>query len=346
MEIREEIIQRVMQALDSRVDVGTADIVQDILTIELNNYEVLERCTDVAVVDSSAEKMLKKFIATKRVEGIAESTLARYERENKQLIQFLRKPLYEVTTYDIRFYISYRRENSGKIINKTLNGIRNLCKKLSNSTLDGMRRCYSSFFGWLSAEGFIGRNPCAAIKKIKCKKEIKKPYTYSDMDKLRMACKNKRDLALLDFLYCTGCRVSEVERLNIDDIDFENMECTVLGKGNKERTVYLTEVAMTNLKEYLKTREDCLEALFIGKGTERLSKNGIEKLLYKIGKKAGVINVHPHRFRRTLATNLLNRGMNLQDVARILGHAELKTTQVYCYIDQKNVKIAYNKYAA
>lgn len=346
MEIREEIIQRVMQALDSRVDAGTADVVQDILTIELNNYEVQERCTDVATVDNSAEKMLKKFIATKRIEGTAESTLLRYENENRKLIQFLRKPLYEVTTYDIRFYLSYRRENSGKIINETLNKMRNLCKKLSNRTLDGMRRCYSSFFSWLSAEGLIGRNPCAAIKQIKYRKEIKRPYSAAEMDKLRRACVNKRDLALLDFLYCTGCRVSEVAKLNIDDIDFTNMECTVLGKGNKERTVYLSDVAATNLKDYLFSREDGNEALFTGKGTERLGKNGIEVLLRRIGEKAGVENVHPHRYRRTLATNLLDRGMNIQDVAVILGHADLKTTQVYCYISQKNVKNAYNKYAA
>lgn len=331
MDLREQIIQKIMQALDGRTDAGTADIVQDILTIELNNYEVQERCTDVATVDDSADRMLKKFLATKRIEGIAESTLVRYAEENKKLIRFLAKPLYEVSTYDIRFYLSYRRENSGK--------------KLGNRTLDGMRRCYSSFFSWLSAEGLIGRNPCAAIKQIKYRKEVKKPYSAAEMEKLRRACANKRDLALLDFLYCTGCRVSEVARLNIDDIDFENMECTVLGKGNKERTVYLSEVAAMNLGEYLASREDGNEALFTGKGTERLGKNGIEVLLKRLGKKAGVINVHPHRYRRTLATNLLDRGMNIQDVAVILGHADLKTTQVYCYISQKNVKNAYSKYA-
>ena len=331
MDLREQIIQKIMQALDGRTDAGTADIVQDILIIELNNYEIQERCTDVALADDSADRMLKKFLATKRIEGIAESTLLRYAEENKKLIRFLGKPLYEVSTYDIRFYLSYRRENSGK--------------KLGNRTLDGMRRCYSSFFSWLSAEGLIGRNPCAAIKQIKYRKEVKKPYSAAEMEKLRRACGNKRDLALLDFLYCTGCRVSEVARLNIDDIDFENMECTVLGKGNKERTVYLSEVAAMNLGEYLASREDGNEALFTGKGTERLGKNGIEVLLKRLGKRAGVINVHPHRYRRTLATNLLDRGMNIQDVAVILGHADLKTTQVYCYISQKNVKNAYSKYA-
>ena len=331
MDIREQIIHKVMEALEGRVDTGVTDTVQDILVIELNNYEVQERCTEIATVDNSAENMLKKFLATKRIEGIAESTLQRYADENRKLIQFLGKPLYEVTAYDIRFYLSYRREKTGV--------------KVSNRTLDGMRRCYSSFFGWLSAEGLIGRNPCAAIKQIKYRKKVKKPYSAAEMEKLRMACGNIRDLALLDFLYCTGCRVSEVARLNIDDIDFERMECTVLGKGNKERTVYLSEVAAMHLKDYLFARTDKGEALFSGKGTERLGENGIEVLLKRIGGKAGVSNVHPHRYRRTLATNLLDRGMNIQDVAAILGHADLKTTQVYCYISQKNVKTAYNKYA-
>lgn len=332
MDIREEIIQKVMQVLEGQVDGNIADTIYDILVMELNNYEVQERCTDVTTVDDSARKMLKKFLATKKVEGIAKSTLIRYAEENRKLIEFLRKPLNEVTTYDIRFYLSYRREKAET--------------KVSNRTLDGLRRCYSSFFSWLSAEGLIGRNPCAAIKQIKYRKEVKKPYSAAELEKLRMACTNVRDLALLDFLYCTGCRVSEVARLNIDDVDFENMECTVLGKGNKERTVYLSEVASMNLENYISSREDGKEALFVGKGTERLGKNGIEVLLKRIGKKAEVSNVHPHRYRRTLATNLLDRGMNIQDVAVILGHADLKTTQVYCYISQKNVKTAYMRYVA
>lgn len=321
-----------MKALDGRVEQEISDIVQDILVIQLNQYEVQERCTDVALLDNSAEGMLKKFIATKRIEGIAESTLRRYADENLKLIRFLNKPLYEITTYDIRFYMSYHREKSEQ--------------KVSNRTLDGIRRCYSTFFSWLSAEGMIGRNPCASLKQIKYRKTVKKPYSAAEIERLRRACTNKRDLALLDFLYCTGCRVSEVAKLNIDDVDFETMECVVVGKGNKERIVYLSEVAAMNLQEYLSSRKDGEEALFAGKGTERIKKNGIEAILKKIGKEAGVVNVHPHRYRRTLATNLLDRGMNIQDVATILGHADLKTTQIYCYISQKNVKAAYSKYAA
>lgn len=331
MDIREMIVQDVMEKLKNKVEQAVADIVQDVLVIELNSYEVQERCTDVAVVDTSAEATLKKFIATKRIEGTAESSLRRYADENLKLIRFLNKPLYEITTYDIRFYLSYRRENAGG--------------KVSNRTLDGMRRCYSSFFGWLSAEGIIGKNPCVALKQIKYRKVIKKPYTAVEMEKLRKACQNIRDLALVDFLYCTGCRVSEVARLNINDVSFDTMECVVIGKGNKERYVYLSDVAALHLQEYLESRSDDSEALFVGKGTDRLHKNGIEAVLKGLGERAGVANVHPHRYRRTLATNLLDRGMNIQDVAEILGHADLKTTQIYCYISRNNVKAAYNKYA-
>ena len=330
MDIRETIIQAVMAALRGRVPAETVNIVQDVLVIELNQYEVQERCTAVTVQDNSAEGLLKRFVATKRVEGIADSTLRRYGELNLQLIRFLRKPLYEVTTYDLRFYLSYRRQQG----------------QVSNRTLDGMRRCYSSFFSWLSAEGLIGRNPCTALAQIKYRKQVKKPYSATDMERIRKSCRNIRDLALVDFLYSTGCRVSEVARLDIADVDFDRMECVVIGKGNKERVVYLTDVAAMHLQEYLRARKDAADALFVGKGGKRIGKNGIEAAVKRIGRATGVENVHPHRYRRTLATNLLDRGMNIQDVAAILGHADLKTTQIYCYISQQNVQAAYRKYAA
>ena len=327
-DIRAGIIQSVVQALQGKANDDIINLVNDVLVMQLNRYEVQERCTEVAVRDDSAEGILKKFLATKRVEGIADSTLRRYGEINRALISYLGKPLEEITTYDLRFYLSVRRQVG----------------RVSNRSLDGMRRCYSSFFSWLAAEGLISHNPCAALAQIKCRKTVKKPYSAAEMEKMRKACDNVRNLALVDFLYCTGCRVSEVSRLDISDVDFERMECVVLGKGNKERKVYLTEVAAMHLQEYISSRTDSCSALFAGRG-QRLGKNGIEAVIKELGKKAGVENAHPHRYRRTLATNLLDRGMNIQDVAAILGHADLKTTQIYCYISQANVKTAYNKYA-
>lgn len=330
MDIRETIIQAVAAALQGKSEPETVNLVQDVLVIELNRYDVQERCTEVAIQDNSTEKQLRKYIATKRIEGKAESTLRRYYEENLKLLRFFQKSLQEITTYDLRFYLSLRRRQG----------------KVSNRTLDGMRRCYSSFFSWLSAEGVIGRNPCAALAQIKYRKQVKKPFTAVELEKLRAACRSVRDLALVDFLYSTGCRVSEVARLDIADVDMDTGECMVVGKGNKERIVYLTDVAAMHLREYLDGRKDVGNALFTGKGTSRMGKNGIEAILRRLGRVAGVENVHPHRYRRTLATNLLDRGMNIQDVATILGHADLKTTQIYCYISQQNVKSAYRKYAA
>jgi len=329
-DIRTRIVQKIVMVLTDKAEDSILNLVQDVLTIELNSYEIQERCTEVTVRDDSAEGVLKKFLATKRIEGIADSTLQRYAEINLALLRYLGKPLEEITTYDIRFYLSMRRQIG----------------RVSNRTLDGMRRCYASFFSWLAAEDFIPKNPCAALAQIKYRKTVKKPYSAAEIEQIREACDNIRDLALVDFLYCTGCRVSEVSGLDITDIDFSAMEVVVLGKGNKERKVYLTEVAAMHLRQYLDSRNDTCEALFSGKGNRRLTKNGIEAIIKRLGKAAGVENAHPHRYRRTLATNLLDRGMNIQDVAAILGHADLKTTQIYCYISQENVKNAYKKYAA
>lgn len=328
MDRRSEAIREVVDLLMNKE--LTIDLVQDSLTFVLNKYDMSERCTEITVRDNSNEKMLKTFLATKRVEGASESTIKRYREINTALIDFIGKPLNMVNTFDIRFYLSTKRDRD----------------KVSNHTLDGMRRCYNSFFKWLANEGFIPKNPCASLSQIKYKKVVKKPYSPTELEKLRKACDNVRDLALVEFLYSTGCRVSEVSNLDVMDIDLDTLQCTVLGKGNKERIVYLTEVSAMYLKEYLSTRKYISDALFVGKNKKRLSKAGIEAILKRLGERANVENVHPHRYRRTLATNLLDHGMNIQDVAAILGHADLKTTQVYCYITQKNVQNAYRKFAS
>lgn len=330
MDIRKSILQSVVGALNGKVEDGIIDLVHDVLVIQLNNYELTERCTEVAVRDESAEGMLSKYIATKRIEGKAESTLQRYREQDVALLRYLGKPLDKITTDDLRFYLSIKRQRD----------------KVSNRTLEGMRRCYNSFFGWLDKERHIPHNPCIALAPIKYRKVTKKPYTGAELKKIEEACGTIRNLALVDFLYSSGCRVSEVARLNMADIDFNTMSCTVLGKGNKERTIYLTDVAIMHLQKYLNSRSDSSEALFVGRGGERLGKNGIEAIIKKIGKRAEVDNVHPHRFRRTLATNLMNHGMPIQHVAAILGHADLKTTQIYCAVDQQHVENDYRKYAA
>lgn len=332
MDLRNTIINAVSSAVCSLLTADQLQAVQNALALQLSAYEVQVRTTEVAVVDNTPDDLLRKFIATKRIEGKSEATIKRYRDICYMMIHTFRKPLPEITTYDLRYYLADYKQR----------------RNVSNRTLDGIRRCFSSFFSWLSAEGWIGRNPCAALSQIKYTKVIKKPYTTTEMERLKQACTNIRDLALLEFLYASGCRVSEVVRLNRSDINFLSRDAVVLGKGNKERTIYLTPVALMHLEDYLKTRTDNHPCLFanLKSPCERLSKSGIEAALKVIGKRAGVSNVHPHRYRRTLATNLLDRGANIQDVAAILGHADLKTTQVYCYISQQNVQAAYRKYAA
>ena len=204
---------------------------------------------------------------------------------------------------------------------------------------------FNSFFGWIHREGLIPTNPCANLNPIKCKKEERKPFSDIDIERLKEACTNVRDKAIITFLLATGCRISEVCALNIEDIDFQNQECVVLGKGNKERTVYLDNIATMQLDKYLSCRFDRDKALFIGKNTIRMHPGGIRKRLHELGDKAGVTNVHPHRFRRTLATNLIDRGMAIQEVAKILGHEKIDTTMKYVYTNQVNVKNAYRKFA-
>lgn len=188
MDIRLKIIQNVTEQLQDRVDQDVLEVIQDVLVVQLQKYEMQERCTELSVVDTSAEGLLKKFIATKRIEGIAESTLKRYVDQNLKMLRFLKKPIYKITTYDLRFYLSFCRQQ-GKVTNRTLNG---------------MRRCYSSFFSWLSAEGLVGKNPCAGLAQIKFRKQVKKPYSAVELERIRSACSNVRDLALVDFLYSTG----------------------------------------------------------------------------------------------------------------------------------------------
>ena len=308
--------------------------IKNILYIKLNDYEITEKTTEIMPledVDSSAS-MVRKFFATKRLEGMSERTIELYYPYINKLMIELNKPIQQITTYDIRYFLATYKEK----------------RAVKNITLDNMRKCFSSFFGWLSDEGFIKGNPCRAIKAIKHEKNTRKPFTHEEREKIKEKCEKLRDLALTEFLYATGCRVSEVEKLNISDVNFITRELVVHGKGDKHRTVYITEVAAMHLMNYLKSRNDNSPALFVHlkKPYDRLQKGGIEALLRKIGRDAGVDNVIPHRYRHTLATNMLARGAALQEVQEIVGHSDIRTTQVYAKTMKQQVKYAYFKYVA
>lgn len=330
MDMRNNIVDAVLMAMNGLLDSISSDRLQSVLLSELDKYEVQERTTEIVVRDGSAEGLLRKFLATKRIEGKSENTIKYYNDVIGTFVNHLDRRIFEVTAFDLRLYLSMYKEK----------------RKVNNRTLENTRKVLSSFFSWLYDEEFIPHNPCRAVKQIKYDKVIRKPFSGEQLEKLKNSCTNARDMALVHFLHATGCRVSEVVAVDITDIDFQNRELVVYGKGGKERTVYLTTVAAMYIQEYISSREDDSKALFVGKGSKRIKKNAIETILRKLGKRAGVDNVHPHRFRRTLATELIDRGAALQDVQRILGHEDIRTTQVYVYVQQRNVKNTYERYAA
>lgn len=219
-------------------------------------------------------------------------------------------------------------------------------RNLKNSTVENMRSYLSAVFTWVANEKYINSNPCINIVPIKIKQEVKKSFSDEELNKIKDFCKdNAKNLALVNFLYSTGCRISEVCSLNIEDINFKEKYVIVLGKGNKERKVYLTEEAIESLKVYLQSRKDNEEALFISDSRKkRITSSGVRWILRNIGKKIEIENIHPHRFRRTLATNLLDNGMAIQDVSKLLGHANIGTTQRYYYHTDKKVEKEFRKF--
>ena len=330
MDARTNIINDVLMSLQGHLNSEQLEAVQNSLYAKLDKYEVQERETAITVVDDLSDRLLKQFIATKRIEGKADSTLKRYHDICYHMIHSIIKPLSEITTFDLRFYLASYQEHNG----------------VSNRTLDGMRRCMKSFFTFLYNEGVLQSNPSAALSQIKYNKTIQHPFSDTDLEKIKRSCSNKRDRALVEFLYSTGCRVSEVAALNRNNVNFNDNSAIVLGKGGKERIVYMTDVCAMYLYEYFQDRSDDNIYLFAGTKSpyQRLGKNGIEAILRRLGKAAHVENVHPHRYRRTLATNLIDRGAHIQNVAAILGHEDIKTTQIYCFISQQNVQASHHKY--
>ena len=273
--------------------------------------------------------MLDAYLNAMRSEGLSEKTLGRYQYILTRALKSFQVPSQGVTNYHIRKYFSDEMERGVK-----------------DSTVKGYYWVFSSYFGWLHRDGLIQRNPMANIGKIKCQKKVKEVFSEVDVEKLKQACDNPRDRAIVCFLKSTGCRISEVTGLNRTDIDFIRNECIVLGKGNKQRTVYMDAVTAMILKEYLDSRTDTSSALFYGKqGDHRLRPGGVRAMLCKLGEKTGVNHVHPHKFRRTEITELVNRGMPIEQVKTLAGHEKLDTTMGYIVIDQNNVKNNYMKFA-
>lgn len=277
-----------------------------------------------------APALLPLFIAAKRVEGCSEKSLRYYESTIRNMLDGVGNTECEITTEDLRGYLdTYQRRGT-----------------VSKVTLDNVRRILSSFFSWLEDEDYIVKSPVRRIHKVKTGKTVKETYSDESLELMRDHCDNSRDLAMIDLLASTGIRVGELVKLNKADVDFESRECIVFGKGNKQRKVYFDARTKIHLQRYLDERTDDNEALFVSllKPFDRLQISGVEIRLRKIGKELSLQKLHPHKFRRTLATMAIDKGMPIEQVQQLLGHQSIDTTLQYAMVNQNNVKESHRKF--
>lgn len=337
--MKECILSEIRDTLFGKIPNEEISIVIDSISFCLRNYDITEKETSVVVYDNSDSQIISRFFIAKAVEGLCQSSLDYYRVILRAFILQVGKHIKEIVTDDIRVYLAYKKIN-----------------KCSDNTLNNIRRTLSSFFTWCTEEGIIERNPILRIKGVRQVKKLKKPLSEDDMENLRAMTKNKRNRAIIEFLFSTGCRVSEMTNVNRADVDWVNGQVDVLGKGRKYRTVYLSARCKIALQEYISSRTDTLEALFLSdyegmcsqikdtKQLSRISKGAVEIMLRNLGKKAGIPNVHPHRFRRTAATTALKRGMPIEQVQKMLGHESIQTTTIYAQSTNDEVKLAHEKY--
>lgn len=274
--------------------------------------------------------LLASFIAAKRIEGCSDKSLRYYDSTIRKMLQNINKSECQISTEDLRSYLdAYQQRGT-----------------VSKVTLDNVRRILSSFFSWLEDEDYIVKSPVRRIHKVKTGKMVKETYTDEALELMRDHCENSRDLAMIDLLVSTGIRVGELVKLNRNDVDFENRECIVFGKGNKQRKVYFDARTKIHLQRYIAERSDKHEALFVSllNPSERLQISGVEIRLRKIGHELNLHKVHPHKFRRTLATMAIDKGMPIEQVQQLLGHQSIDTTLQYAMVNQNNVKESHRKF--
>lgn len=338
-DLKEHVYEIIKGNLIGRIDRERIPLIIDAVAISLDGFKVERDSKELIIYEQNNEKILKKFIVSKAVEGLSENSLSTYRTVISSFLKNTNKYIQDITTDDIRIYLAYKK----------MDGI-------SGNYLNLIRRALSSLFQWCVDNEELPQNPVRKIKSIRTEKKIRKPFTEDEMEILRCNSKSLRNKAIIEFLYSTGCRVSEMCNADYSDVDFETGKVTVLGKGNKYREVYLSSRCKAVLKEYLNNREDTLPALFVsnpenfGNGLStrhpkcRLTSSGVECMLRTLGKKCGIDNVHPHRFRRTAATLALKRGMPIEQVQKMLGHESIETTTIYAQSNMSDVQASHNKY--
>ena len=324
--MKQELINTVLSQMMPHLNNDQAIRLKDILEHSLFRMTVVK---DDKLPDEKADP-LDAFIAAKKVEGCSEKTLDYYRKTLRSMLEKIGKPARQIMTDDLRDYLSGYQEERG----------------VGKVTIDNIRRILSSFFSWLEDEDYILKSPVRRIHKVKTAKVVKDTYTDEALEKMRDGCGSLRNLAIIDMLASTGMRVGELVLLNRDNINFEERECVVLGKGNKERLVYFDARTKIHLQNYLDSRTDTDNALFVGmKGPHgRLTIGGVESMLRKLGKELSIMKVHPHKFRRTLATTAIDKGMPIEQVQQLLGHQRIDTTLHYAMVKQQNVKQAHRKF--
>ena len=327
--MKQKVINEVMQGMLGCLNNAQLERLQEALEHALFHKQVSEMEEEVNAALTN-EQLLDNFLAAKRIEGCSEKSLTYYRATIETMIAKVKKNVREMETDDLRTYLTeYQREkNSSKV------------------TVDNIRRILSSFFSWLEDEDYILKSPVRRIHKVKATLTIKETYTDESLEKMRDSCEELRDLALIDMLASTGMRVGELVLLNRDDINFEERECVVFGKGSKERMVYFDARTKIHLQNYLQERTDDNPALFVSLRAphKRLKIGGIEHRLRELGKRLKIEKVHPHKFRRTLATMAIDKGMPIEQLQQLLGHKRIDTTLQYAMVKQSNVKLAHRKY--
>ncbi len=321
----EEKIVVILNEMAEYLSVAQMKKLQEVILKNLNDKSIDKKM-------ASNEEYVEMFIAAKSIEGCSKRTLSYYRTTVENMLKKVIKPIRKISTEDLRMYLTeYQKQND--------------CSKV---TIDNIRRNISSFFSWLEEENYILKSPMRRIHKIKTNQQVKEVISDEEIEKLRDHCKCKRDLAIIDLLYSTGIRVGELVNLNISDVDFDARECVVFGKGGKERKVYFDAKAKLHLQSYINSREDDNPALFVtlDSPSDRLKISGVEIRIRELGRKINLPKIHPHKFRRTMATRAIDKGMPIEQVQKILGHSQIDTTMQYAMVNQSNVKNSHRKYIA
>lgn len=329
--MKDEVISKIILSIADDVSIDIGEL-KSKLYIAMNGYNVSLESTEIVVREENKnEWYFKKFIMTKTVQGLSERTLAQYSAEIPRMLNAIGKSAEDVSSDDILYYLAVREHRD----------------KVSKVTVSNNLRYLRTFFEFLTVEGIIPTNPVRRIGTIKVAKKQKKAFTDVDVLKLRQGCKTIKEKLIVDMLLSTGCRVSELVSIKFEDI--EGRRITVLGKGDKERIVYLNAQARLTLDEHMRDINTTMNPYIFPStryinSTEHMSSGAVESFCRRLGERTGVRNVHPHRFRRTCATMALKRGMPVEQVSKMLGHEDLKTTQIYLDLDERNLEIAHEKY--